>query len=153
MPILRTPALVERTFEVEFQMQRNPQGTSHCHVHVAVGIAELYRSQIYSFTSGFMFRSFLLYLIQGWKMLYSFGETNHPRFQHSNTTKGPSGQLKNHIKLSKFKFSSFEPRAIMRTSDLGSYHQHQLTKDLWIEDGFHDHKMKKLIATLDEVKS
>ena len=59
------------------------------------------------------------------------------------------GSLKN-IKPSKFKFCSFEPRVIMRTSQ-SSYHH--LTKGLWIEDGFHDHKMKKLFATLDEVKS
>ena len=39
----------------------------------------------------------------------------------------------------------------MRTSHLSSYNH--LTKDLWIEDGFHDHEMKKLFATLDEIKS
>ena len=58
--------------------------------------------------------------------------------------------IKKHIKPSKFKFCSFEPRVIMRTSQR-SYHH--LTKGLWIEDGFHDHKMKKLFTTLDEVKS
>lgn len=31
--------------------------------------------------------------------------------------------------------------------------QSSMVKRLWVEDGFHDHKMQKLLATLDQVQS